>query len=64
MLHLMEKNSNTGHWHLSKEFIGWLHENNILYTEEAFMVGLSSQHQYGLLFKSDENVMAVKLRWL
>lgn len=61
--HLMEQQLVTGHWHLSNEFMEWLEENNIHVKEQEFIVE-NSINLFGLLFETDEDVMAVRLRWL
>jgi len=61
--HLMVQNSETGYWDLLIEFWNWLEENNIYPKEQEFTVENSS-NQFGLLFETDEDVMAVRLRWM
>lgn len=63
MHHLMEPYIDTGHWHLSKEFMNWIKDNNIKIKEQEFTVE-DSGNQFGLLFETDEDIMAVRLRWL
>ena len=63
MLHLFEQQPETGHWNLSDEFMDWIKENNIHVKEQEFTIENSS-NQFGLLFETDEDVMAVRLRWL
>lgn len=60
--HLMVQRSDTFRWNLSVEFWDWLEENNIYPKEQEFTVENSSD-QFGLLFETDADVMAVKLRW-
>ncbi len=63
MWHLLEQNSETLRWNLSVEFMDWIKENNIYVKEQEFTIENSS-NQFGLLFETDEDVMAVRLRWL
>lgn len=63
MHHLMEPHPETGRWYLSKEFMDWLRENNIHVKEQKFTVE-DSHDQFGLLFETDEDIMAVRLRWI
>lgn len=63
MEHLFEQYPETGRWHLSKEFMDWLRENNIHVKEQEFIVE-NSINLFGLLFETDEDVMAVRLRWM
>ena len=60
--HLMVQDPATHYWNLSVEFWDWLEENNIYPKEQEFTVE-NSHNQFGLLFETDEEVMAVKLRW-
>ena len=61
--HLMVQNPETKYWNLSEEFWDWLIENNIYPKEQEFIVE-NSVNLFGLLFETDEDVMAVRLRWL
>jgi len=63
MHHLLVQDPDTRHWDLSKEFWDWLVENNIHPKEQEFNVE-GSHNQFGLLFKTDADLMAVKLRWM
>lgn len=63
MRHLIEKHADTGHWRLSDKFMNWMKDNNIKAKEQEFIVENSS-NLFGLLFETDEDMMAVKLRWL
>lgn len=63
IFHLLEQNSETLRWNLSVEFMDWLRENNIHVKEQEFTVE-DSHNQFGLLFKTDADVMAVRLRWM
>lgn len=63
MFHLMEQHPDTGYHQLSSEFMKWLDDNNIQLTEEQFEVS-PGRAQYGLLFQTDEDLMAFKLMWL
>ena len=60
---LFEQNPDTLRWNLSVEFWDWLEENNIHAKEQEFTIENSS-NQFGLSFGTDEEVMAVRLRWL
>ncbi len=60
--HLMVQDPETHYWNLSEEFWDWLVENNIYPKEQEFTVE-NSHNQFGLLFETDEEIMAVKLRW-
>lgn len=63
MRHLIVQDPETNYWNLSKEFWNWLEENNIYPKEQEFTVE-DSHNQFGLLFKTDADVMAVRLRWI
>lgn len=60
--HLQVQDLSTFTWNISKEFWDWLDENNIYPKEQEFIVE-NSHNQFGLLFETDADVMAVKLRW-
>ena len=63
MMHLMVQDPDTRHWYLSVEFWDWMDENKIYPKNQEFTFE-SSHNQFGLLFEKDEDVMAVRLRWL
>lgn len=61
--HLMVQDPATHYWNLSVEFWSWMEENKICAKNQEFTVE-NSHNQFGLLFKTDADVMAVRLRWL
>lgn len=62
IFHLMVHNRDRGSYQLSSEFMEWLFDNKIRMTEERFTIADHSD-QYGILFETDEDAMAFKLRW-
>lgn len=63
LFHLMEHNPENNSWRVLDEVMDWLTENHVNIKEQEFTFTDNSRG-FGLLFESDEDVMAFKLRWL
>lgn len=62
IIHLLEENLNMNRWQLSSELTDWFTENNIKVREGEFKMEQGT-NQFGLVFESEEDFMAFKLRW-
>ncbi len=61
--HLMEQNPETHCWYLSTEVMDWLSNNSIYITEQEFKT-IDDSRQFGILFESNIDFVAFRLRWL
>lgn len=63
MTHLFEEYLNMNRWQISSELTDWFIENNIKVREGEFEME-QGINQFGLVFESEEDFIAFKLRWI